>query len=77
MAIDGVDGSGRPAETADGVIGALMNRARQENTVLAMLGAGILPPPYVITDNRMCVAFTDDDIDETVAAAHRAFAAVA
>ena len=44
---------------------------------LAMLDAGILLPPYVLTDNRICVAFSDDDIDETVEAARRAFAAVA
>ncbi len=50
---------------------------RAEAFRLAMLDAGILLPPYVITDNRICVAFTDDDIDETVAAARRAFAAVA
>jgi glutamate-1-semialdehyde aminotransferase len=41
------------------------------------LDAGILLPPYVITDNRICVAYSSDDIDETVAAARRAFAAVA
>ena len=50
---------------------------RAEAFRLAMLEAGILLPPYVITDNRICVAFTDDDIDETIAAARRAFAAVA
>ena len=50
---------------------------RAEAFRLAMLDAGILLPPYVITDNRICVAYTDDDIDETVAAARRAFAAVA
>ncbi|MCO1659014.1 aspartate aminotransferase family protein [Pseudonocardia humida] len=43
----------------------------------AMLDAGVLLPPYVLTDNRICVAFTDDDVDLTVDAARRAFAAVA
>jgi glutamate-1-semialdehyde aminotransferase len=42
-----------------------------------MLDAGILLPPYVITDNRICLAYNDDDIDETIAAARRAFTAVA
>jgi glutamate-1-semialdehyde 2,1-aminomutase len=50
---------------------------RAEAFRLAMLDAGILLPPYVITDNRICLAYSDDDIDETVAAARRAFAAVA
>lgn len=36
---------------------------------LAMLDAGILLPPYVITDCRLNLAFTDDDVDETIAAA--------
>jgi hypothetical protein len=31
----------------------------------------------VLTDNRICVAFGDDDVDHTVDAARRAFAAVA
>jgi len=42
-----------------------------------MLDAGILLPPYVITDSRICVAYDSDDVDETVAAARRAFAVVA
>jgi glutamate-1-semialdehyde 2,1-aminomutase len=50
---------------------------RAEAFRIAMLDAGILLPPYVITDNRICVAYNDDDIDETIAAARRAFAAVA
>jgi glutamate-1-semialdehyde 2,1-aminomutase len=37
-----------------------------------MLDAGILLPPYVITDCRICAAFTDDDIDETIDAARHA-----
>ena len=31
----------------------------------------------MLTDNRICVAFGDDDVDHTVDAARRAFAAVA
>jgi glutamate-1-semialdehyde aminotransferase len=31
----------------------------------AMLDAGILLPPHVITDCRLNLAFTDDDVDET------------
>jgi glutamate-1-semialdehyde 2,1-aminomutase len=51
--------------------------ARAEGFRLAMLDAGILLPPYVITDNRICVAYDSDDIDETVTAARRAFTTVA
>jgi glutamate-1-semialdehyde 2,1-aminomutase len=51
--------------------------ARAEAFRLSMLDAGILLPPYVITDSRICVAFSEDDVDETVTAARRAFAAVA
>jgi glutamate-1-semialdehyde 2,1-aminomutase len=43
----------------------------------AMLDAGILLPPYVITDCRISLAFSDDDIDETIEAARRAFRQVA
>ncbi|WP_328473752.1 aminotransferase class III-fold pyridoxal phosphate-dependent enzyme [Actinoplanes sp. NBC_00393] len=50
---------------------------RAEAFRLAMLDAGILLPPYVITDNRICAAYTGDDVDETIAAARRAFAMVA
>ncbi len=50
---------------------------RGERFRLAMLDAGILLPPYVITDCRVNLAFSDDDIDETVAAARRAFRLVA
>jgi len=39
--------------------------------------AGVLLPPYPLTDNRICVAFDEDDVDQTVEAARRAFAAVA
>ena len=41
-----------------------------------MLDAGILLPPYVITDARICVAFTGDDIDSTIDAARHALTAV-
>jgi glutamate-1-semialdehyde 2,1-aminomutase len=51
--------------------------ARAEAFRLYMLDADVLLPPYVLTDNRICVAFDDDDIDHTVDAARRAFAAVA
>jgi glutamate-1-semialdehyde 2,1-aminomutase len=50
---------------------------RAEAFRVAMLDAGILLPPYVITDNRICVAFSDDDVDATIDAARHAFAAVA
>jgi glutamate-1-semialdehyde 2,1-aminomutase len=43
----------------------------------AMLEAGILLSPYVITDCRISLAFSDDDIDETIEAARRAFRQVA
>jgi glutamate-1-semialdehyde 2,1-aminomutase len=46
---------------------------RGEAFRLAMLDAGILLPPYVITDCRISLAFNEDDIDETVAAARQAF----
>ena len=49
---------------------------RAESFRVAMLDAGILLPPYVITDARICAAYTIDDIDETVEAARRAFALV-
>ncbi len=49
---------------------------RGEAFRLAMLDAGILLPPYVITDARICAAFTEDDIDATVDAARHALAAV-
>ena len=51
--------------------------ARAEAFRLAMLDAGVLLPPYPLTDNRICVAFDEDDVDQTVEAARRAFAAVA
>jgi hypothetical protein len=34
-------------------------------------------PPFVITDSRLCLATSEDDIDETIAAATRAFKQVA
>jgi glutamate-1-semialdehyde 2,1-aminomutase len=49
---------------------------RGEAFRVAMLDAGILLPPYVITDARICVAFTEDDIDATVDAARYALATV-
>jgi glutamate-1-semialdehyde 2,1-aminomutase len=51
--------------------------ARAEAFRVAMLDAGILLPPFVITDSRLCVATTADDVDETIAAAARAFRHVA
>ncbi|MCV2489983.1 aminotransferase class III-fold pyridoxal phosphate-dependent enzyme [Geodermatophilus sp. YIM 151500] len=42
----------------------------------AMLDAGVLLPPYVITDARICAAFTEDDVDATIDAARHALAAV-
>ena len=49
---------------------------RGEAFRLAMLEAGIVLPPYVITDARLSLAFTDDDVDATVDAAAAAFRAV-
>jgi glutamate-1-semialdehyde 2,1-aminomutase len=51
--------------------------ARAEAFRLAMLEAGILLPPFVITDSRLCLATSEDDIDETVAAATWALQQVA
>lgn len=34
-----------------------------------MLDAGVLLPPYAITDCGVCLAFTDDDVDQTIDAA--------
>ena len=42
-----------------------------------LLADGILMPPFVITDSRLCMATADDDIVETVEKAARAFRAVA
>ena len=53
------------------------NFDRGEAFRVAMLDAGILLPPYVITDARLNLAFTDDDVDATVDAARAAFRAVA
>ena len=50
---------------------------RGEAFRIAMLDAGILLPPYVITDARLNLAFSDDDVDATVDAAAAAFRAVA
>ena len=43
---------------------------------LAMLDAGMLLPPY-LTDARINLAFTEDDVDKTIEAAGRALRAVA
>ena len=51
--------------------------ARAEAFRVALLEAGILLPPFVITDARLCLATTEDDIDETVAAASWALRRVA
>jgi glutamate-1-semialdehyde 2,1-aminomutase len=50
--------------------------ARAEAFRLHMLEAGVLLPPFVITDSRLCLATSDDDIDATVAAARWAFSKV-
>jgi len=50
---------------------------RGETFRLAMLDAGILLPPYVFADARINLAFTDDDVDETIEAAGRALRALA
>ena len=59
-----------PPVTFDQAVDADLGRAEQFR--LAMLDAGILLAPYVITDNRVCAATTFDDVDETVDAAARA-----
>jgi glutamate-1-semialdehyde 2,1-aminomutase len=56
---------------------AMADFERAEAFRLAMLEAGILMPPFVITDSRLCLATSEDDIDETIAAATRAFKQVA
>ena len=56
---------------------ALADFDRAEAFRLAMLEAGILLPPFVITDSRLCLATSHDDIDETIAAARWAFKQVA
>lgn len=50
---------------------------RAEAFRLAMLDMGILLPPFVITDSRLCLATSEDDIDQTIEAATRAFKQVA
>jgi glutamate-1-semialdehyde 2,1-aminomutase len=50
---------------------------RAEAFRLEMLEAGILMPPFVITDARLCLATSEADIDETIEAARRAFRRVA
>ena len=50
---------------------------RAEAFRLAMLEAGILLPPFVITDSRLCLATSEDDIDQTIEAAAWAFKQVA
>ena len=42
----------------------------------AMLDEGVLLAPGPLSHNRLCAAFSDDDVDDTVEAARRAFAAV-
>ena len=56
---------------------AMADFDRAEAFRLAMLEAGILMPPFVITDSRLCLATSEDDIDETIAAATRSFKQVA
>jgi glutamate-1-semialdehyde aminotransferase len=56
---------------------AQANFERTEAFRLAMLDAGILLPPFVITDSRLCLASSEDDIDQTIEAAARAFKQVA
>ena len=51
--------------------------ARAEAFRVALLEAGILMPPFVITDARLCLATSENDIDETIAAAAWAFERVA
>jgi glutamate-1-semialdehyde aminotransferase len=41
-----------------------------------MLDGGVLLAPGPLSHNRLCAAFSDDDVDDTVEAARRAFAAV-
>lgn len=40
----------------------------------ALLEEGVLEPPFATSDKRLCIALTESDVDETVAAAARALA---
>ncbi|NNL36320.1 MAG: aminotransferase class III-fold pyridoxal phosphate-dependent enzyme [Silicimonas sp.] len=51
--------------------------ARAEAFRTTLLRDGILMPPFVITDARLCLATTEDDVDETIAIAAGAFRSVA
>lgn len=51
--------------------------SRAEAFRIEMLDRGVLFPPFVITDNRLCLATSEDDIGETVEAARAAFREVA
>ena len=64
-----------PPQTFRQAIDADFDRA--EAFRRAMLEAGILLPPFVITDSRLCLATSDADVDETIEAAAWAFKQVA
>ena len=64
-----------PPQTFRQAIDADFDRA--EAFRRAMLEAGILLPPFVITDSRLCLATNDADVDETIEAAAWAFKQVA
>jgi glutamate-1-semialdehyde 2,1-aminomutase len=50
---------------------------RGEAYLEAMLEEGVLEPPLVIGDRRLCLATTEDDVDATIEAAARALRRVA
>ena len=45
------------------------NTELAESWRLGMYQAGILEPPFALTDRRLCVATSEDDIDQTIEAA--------
>lgn len=50
---------------------------RAEAFRLALVEAGILEPPFTLSDRRLCLATSEADIDETVEAAARALRQIA
>jgi glutamate-1-semialdehyde 2,1-aminomutase len=50
---------------------------RAEAFRLAMVEAGILEPPFTLSDRRLCLATSEGDVDETVKAAAQALRQVA
>ena len=52
------------------------NTQRAEAWRRGMLEAGILEPPFALTDRRLCVATSEEDIDATIEAAARVLASI-